>query len=281
MSAGLGDIESTMTGPLSPLELAQASVVLGIAWDDADPGRSAPTASITLNRVYRLARLGMDGGDDAASTEVISCNPDVTASSSEADGIDSPVGIDLATQDPVANHGEDSTDQVTSFLGSRSGSQLEMGQTGDEISSSEACVGRAAIPSEGSGVQVAFPRRPWPEAAGVATRKVDSQSGSDSESICTEVSVASSEGSPFESGESDRLRSDHDGRLLHIALPRPTPMDSKLELESDSDDDSKYGAHFLPFSLLPPIPTDEMDADVNPNGDDQAPGRPEWEFAWA
>ena len=135
-------------------------------------------------------------------------------------------------------------------------------------------------------MQVAFPRRPWPEAAALLTWKVDPQSGgdsdSDSESICTEVS-ASFEVVPVESGESDPLHSDRDGHLLLVALPRPTTSttDSKLELESDSDDHSKSGAHFWPFVLLPPIPTDETDADVHPDGDGQAPGRPEWEFAWA
>jgi hypothetical protein len=145
-----------------------------------------------------------------------------------------------------------------------------------------------ASPSEGSGVQVAFPRRPWPEAAALSTWKVDPQSGadsdSDSESICTEVS-ASFEVVPVESGESDPLHSDRDGHLLPVALPRPTTSttDSKLELESDSDDHSKSGAHFSPFAVLAPSPTDETDGDVHQleDGDDQAPGRPEWEFVWA
>jgi hypothetical protein len=402
--AAVDSVQETGVRPLSPLEREQlvGSVRLGIEWDDPEPGRSAPTASITLtqeaisgaatqldsdmdrdhdgepdrveesehNTVLeshgetvelepqlvkesslpqkalhpqsdidigeapsnlgresgrsslrsrkhqaqmlparkqlapashvspskahhkcirptssRLAHLGMEVGNDTQLA--ISCNPDVAASSNEADGVDSSVGISCeATQDPDANYpprlGEDSTEQgaVPSFLGSRSSSQLESGQTRGEISSSEALVGRAASPSEGSGVQVVFPRCPCPEAATLATWKVDPQSGSDSESTCTEVS-ASFEVAPVESGDSDRLHSDRDGHLLSVALSQPTPMDSKLELESDSDDDSKSGAHFWPFCLLPPIPTDETDADVHPDGDDQAPGRPEWEFAWA
>ena len=200
-----------------------------------------------------------------------------SASSSKAVGVDSPVGISCkASQEPDANYPPRSAEgqgTVPSFLGSRSSSQLESGQTLGEISSSEALVGRAASPSEGSGVQVVFPWRACPEAATLATWKVGGQRGPDSESICTEVLAASFE--VAESGESDGLHSDRDGHSLPIALPRLTLMDLKLELESDCDDDSKYGAH------VPPIPTGEMDTDVHPDGDDQVLGRPESEFVWA
>jgi hypothetical protein len=37
-------------GPLSPVEAELEAVRLGIEWDDPDPGRSAPTASITLTQ---------------------------------------------------------------------------------------------------------------------------------------------------------------------------------------------------------------------------------------
>jgi hypothetical protein len=220
----------------------------------------------------------------------ISCNPDVTTSSSEAEGVDSAVGVscDQVTQRPdesdLSRHSEDNREPVTvlAFLGSRSSAQLEFGQTRGDIPCSEARVGRAASPSEAPCVQVIFPRRPCPEAATLATWKVDPQNGSDSESICTEVSAASLGGAPFESCESDRHgeHSDRDSHLLSFALLRPTPMDSKLELESDSDE-SESGAHFWPFTLLPPIPTDEKDADMHPLADGEDQTRPECEFVWA
>ena len=74
-------------------------------------------------------------------------------------------------------------------------------------------------------------------------------------------------------------------RLVPLIAPglqvrSPTPMDSKLELESDSDE-SESGAHFWPFTLLPPIPTDEKDADMHPLADGEDQTRPECEFVWA
>jgi hypothetical protein len=83
----------------------------------------------------------------------------------------------------------------------------------------------------------------------------------------------------------------HDVRLVPLIAPglqvrSPTPMDSKLELESDSDE-SESGAHFWPFTLrlLPPIPTDETDAlaDImmHPLVDGEDQTRPECEFVLA
>jgi hypothetical protein len=281
----------------------------GHDWEVPRPGRAAPTASTTLtqeaaSRATNQLDLDVDRDHDGKPDrvdehrehktvlellgEIVELDPQLVEESQPSRAASPQAALHPQSEDPDAHHplrlGEDSAEQgaVPSFLGSLTSSQLEFGQTGGEIRSSEARVGRAASPSEGTGVQVAFPRRPWPAAAALATRKVDPHSGSDSESVCTEVS-ASFEVAPVESGESDPLHSHRHGHLLPVALPRLTTTDSKLEVESDSDDDCKSGAHFWPFVLLRLIPTDETDAEVHPDGDDQAAalGRPEWGFAWS
>ncbi len=56
-----------------------------------------------------------------------------------------------------------------------------------------------------------------------------------------------------------------------------TQLDSDMDRDHDGVPDRVEESEHN--TVLPPIPTDEWDADVNPDGDDQAFGRPEW-FVW-
>ena len=294
-SGALGpeDTEETYLGPLSQQELARASVLLGIEWIDS----SAPTASITLTHVAASAvdTRGMIAGIGRLPIE----SPTAGAAGTDvqhrqrihepilifelgtlrfasfdvdADGADGSGRLDVPAQtnilpglpnDPACKlvgnadagasvgttmkHPEDSGPFFAPplFLPTDCGSQpnwggpgpspqLELGLAGSDIPSSAASGGPAASPSECSGAQVVFPLRPCPYAAELAPC-INADSGYDAESLCTEVSAASSGG------------------------------------------ESESAVRFVPFTPLRPVPTDETDADVNPDGDK----RPEWEFVWA
>ena len=254
------------------------------------PASHKPPLTAHLPRIRqpirkRFVHLGMEDGFGTSTLGVTSHSPHRTAGCSESHvGGTVYIPMDQAAQasdaDGPSRHRVDSGEQVTfpSLLAPGYSRALETGQTGRDMPCSETRGGTAASTFEGRpAVVFPLPPRASPAAADLAACEVDSENG-DSGSICTELSAALSGGAPYDSCESMH---DYPVTLWPFTLVRQVPSltDSALELDSDSDD-SESGARFWPFALLPPIPMDEPDADMQPDGDGYR-SRPEWEFVWA
>jgi hypothetical protein len=258
------------------------------------PASDVQRATTQLQRIARpmktrFARLGIEDGSctpGAGPKEVTSRSPHGATWLSETDTVDSPVVSPVVIPSDEAAERSDANSQsrcrdgeqvaFPSSLGPGFCSLLELGQARNEVSYSE-IRGGTDSPFGGSGVEVVFPVAPGPSPApaDLATFEVDSENGLDSGFTFTEAPAASSRSAPYDSCESIP---DHSWPFT-LVRSVPSRMDLALQLESDCDD-SESGARFWPFALLPPIPMDEHDADMHPDGDG-CPPRPEWEFVWA